>query len=259
MNGYRDESAGTGRVAAITGAGQGIGRAIALKLSSVGYSVVVNDRDPDTAEETAQLLRERVGSEESTVQPRFAVVPTDISQAAGAERLVEAALRAYGRLDVLVNNAAIVRLAQLVDLSEDTWDEVVDTNLKGAYLCCRAALPYMMERGNGVIINISSNSAYLAHPKGCAYAASKAGMVALTRSLAREVGPAGIRVVTVVPGWIATESNMPDEKDRVWLEANTAAGRAGTPEEVADVVAFLVGPDARYITGQAILVDGGLV
>lgn len=188
---------------------------------------------------------------------RVVAVEADVSRPADARRLPRVAQDSFGRLDVLVNNAGIVRLAAVTATPEEVWDEIQAVNLKGTYLCAQAALDVMLAQGSGVIINISSGSSLAPHPRGSAYAASKAGILAFTRSLARKVGRSGVRAVAVVPGWIATESNLPNDEDRAWLAANTSLGRAGRPEEIAGVVAFLAGPDAGFISGQAVIVDGG--
>jgi len=237
--------------ALVTGAARGIGLAIAQRFMAEGARVVMADRDE-------AALHAAVGGL-GVGRDRAVAVTADVSKSADARRLVAIAVESFGRLDVLVNNAGVVRLAALTATPEEIWDEIQATNLKGTYLCSQAALEPMLAHGSGVIINISSGSALTPHPRGTAYAASKAGILAFTRSLAREVGKSGIRVVAVVPGWIATDSNLPNDEDRAWLAVNTSLGRAGRPEEIAGVVAFLAGPDAGFISGQAIIADGGEV
>jgi 3-oxoacyl-[acyl-carrier protein] reductase len=175
------------------------------------------------------------------------------------EQLVVQVRSDFERVDVLVNNAATgFQFIDLVHMAQEHWDCVQATNLRAAALLCRSFLPGMIARGQGVIVNIASCAAFEPEGGHTAYAASKAGLVALTRCLAREVGRHGIRVVCVTPGWIGTETNLPGEQDKQWLVDNVSLGRAGRLEEVAEVVWFLASEAASYITGQSIVVDGGM-
>ncbi|MFW9995565.1 MAG: SDR family NAD(P)-dependent oxidoreductase [Candidatus Odinarchaeota archaeon] len=239
------------RTVIVTGAGRGIGRATALQFALKGARVVVNDIDKNSAE----AVRDEIISKNGTA----AAIQADVSKTVEIQDLVDKALDLFKNIDILVNNAAIVRFSDVIDLDENTWNNVIDTNLKGVFLCSKAVLPVMISKKRGVIINLSSNSAVTAHPSGAAYAASKGGILSFTKSLAREVGKSGVRVVAVVPGWIATETNVPDKAGRQWLAENTSLGRVGLPDEIAKVISFLASDDASYITGQAILVDGGMV
>jgi NAD(P)-dependent dehydrogenase (short-subunit alcohol dehydrogenase family) len=183
----------------------------------------------------------------------------DLSAPAEVERFARELVSGFERLDVLVNNAATgFQFTDLVDTSQEYWDRVQGTNLRAAALLSKALLKGMISRGEGVIINIASCAAFQPEGGHTAYASSKAGLVAFTKCLAREVGRHGVRVVCVIPGWIATESNYPNEADEKWLASNVSLGRAGTPEEVAEVIWVLAGEAASYITGQSIIVDGGM-
>jgi len=240
------------RVALVTGASRGLGRAIALRCAADGMSVVLNYRESaDAAESVAEEIR--------NLGPRAMTVQADVRHREEAERLVAAAESEFGRLDALVNNAGVIRDAMLLMLSDEDWDAVVDTSLKGARNCCRAALEPMIGARAGAIVSVASISGLRGVAGQTSYSAAKAGLIGMTRSLSKEVGKLGIRVNAVAPGLIETE--MADSMPVAMRDAvigSTALGRAGRPEEVAAVVSFLISGESSYITGEVIEIDGGL-
>jgi len=241
-----------GRVAIVTGASRGIGRAIALRLARLGAKVVVNYRSSQVEAEAVVEAIEKAGGEAVAVQ-------ADISIAPDAGRLAKAALDVFGRVDILVNNAGITRDTLLVRMSEADWDHVLDTNLKGAFHCTKAVLRPMMRQRYGRIINISSIAGVRGNAGQTNYSAAKAGLIGFTKSLAKEVGSRNITANAVAPGYIETELTA-DLSDGIREAAQemAALGRIGTPEDVAGAVAFLVSDDAGFITGEVLQVDGGL-
>ena len=233
----------TPRTVVVTGGARGIGRAIARRFRLDGDRVITVDILPDPDDSAGS--RHHV---------------CDLSAPDDVESLVEQIVNRWGRVDVLVNNAAVgFEFVYLMDMPPAHWRKILDTNLTAPALLSRAFAEGMVACRSGVIVNVGSCSAFEPEPGHTAYSASKAGLLALTRSLARELGRSGIRVVAVVPGWIATETNVPDDEGMNWLRDNVSLGRPGLPEEVAEVAHFLAGDGASYVSGQAIIVDGGMV
>ncbi|MCL6647613.1 MAG: beta-ketoacyl-ACP reductase [Chloroflexi bacterium] len=237
-----------GKVALITGGAQGIGRATAERFAREGAIVVIADLNLPRGEEVAATIGEGA----------FAL-ELDVSDAASVQAAVERVLAQEGRVDILVNNAGITRDARTVKMTEDQFDAVVAVNLKGVWLCSRAVAPAMIARGSGVILNASSIVGLAGNFGQANYAATKAGVIAMTKTLARELGPSGIRVNAVAPGFIATDmvATVPAKVVQA-LEERTPLRRLGRPEEVAAVYAFLASDDASFINGAVISVDGGL-
>jgi 3-oxoacyl-[acyl-carrier protein] reductase len=238
-----------GRVALVTGGARGIGRAIAEALAALGAKVAVVDLDLEQAGATAAA----VGGGAKGFQ-------ANVAQAADVEAMVEAVERDLGPIEVLVNNAGITRDNLLARLTEENWDLVLDVNLKGAYLMMKAVGRGMMKRRSGRIVNIASVVGLVGNKGQANYSASKAGLVGLTKSIAKELASRGVRVNAVAPGFIETDMTaaLPPEA-REALAAQIALGRLGTPADVAAAVAFLASDAASYITGQVIVVDGGMV
>ncbi len=236
--------------ALVTGGSRGIGRACCLRLAREGFHVAVNYR-----QEEAQALQ--VVAEIEAAGGKAFALQGDVSMPGEAERLVQAVLAEAGRLDVLVNNAGITRDNLVLRMSDEEFAVVLETNLVGAFRLVRAALRPMLKQRGGRIINISSIAGMVGNPGQANYSAAKAGMLGLTRSVAKEVASRGITVNAVAPGLIETDMSEAI-KGREQLISQIPLGRAGTPEEVASAVAFLASPEAAYITGVTLPVDGGL-
>lgn len=238
-----------GRVALVTGAGRGIGAAVAARLASEGARVVVADRDRDAAEAVVTQL--------SGKGIMALPVTVDVTDTAAVSDMMQQAGRHFGGLDILVNNAGIIRDGWLGKLSDEDFDQVIAVNLKGAFVCCREALDLLKQSAAGRIINISSRS-WLGNPGQANYAASKGGLVSLTRTLALELARYRIQVNAVAPGLIDTpmvQSMSAHAREK--LIAMQPTGRMGKVEDIAAAAAFLAGPDADFISGQVLHVDGG--
>jgi 3-oxoacyl-[acyl-carrier protein] reductase len=239
-----------GKVVIVTGAAAGIGRGIASRFSAEGAHVVVNDVDARGAEALAARLAEGGG--------QAAAVPGDVSVPADVDRLMEAALRRFGVVDVLVNNAALTATMRHVLEADDAWwQRVIAVNLTGVFLCSSRAARLMARRGSGAIINLSSGGASRAHRGNAAYDAAKGGVEALTRAMALDLAPYGVRVNALVPGSI--DNATMSEDTRRARGRDIPLGRVGEPEDLAGPAVFLASDDARYMTGHLLVVDGGLL
>lgn len=242
-----------GRVAVVTGGGRGIGRAIAVRLAEEGANVAVAYRGNDAAAEETATLIGKAGT-------KCELFRGDVASPGDVEALFGGVAEAFGRLDILVNNAGVTRDNLLMRMKEEEFDEVLRTNLKGTYLCTKAALRPMVRARWGRIVNVTSVVGLIGNAGQANYAASKAGIIGLTKSAAREVAQRGITVNAVAPGYVETElTGRLTAAVKEQILAQIPAGRIAEPEEVADVVAFLAGEGAGYVTGQTIAVDGGMV
>ena len=242
----------TKRAAIVTGGSRGIGRAVCLALAEQGVNVVVHYAgSAAAAEETAALCREK-GVEAIAVQ-------ASVADAAQVDALFEKAVEAVGKVDILVNNAGITRDNLIVRISEEDFDAVLDTNLKGAFLCCKKAARIMMRQRWGRIVNISSVVGLRGNPGQTNYSASKAGVIGLTKSLARELSSRHVTVNAVAPGFIATDmTRVLPEAARTAILSQVPLGTFGQPEDVARAVAFFAAEESGYLTGQVLCVDGGM-
>lgn len=249
---WSDSLSLSNRVAVVTGASRGIGKAIALELARRGAKVVINYlKNEQAAAEVLEEIR-KMGGEATTYQ-------ADVSQSDQSQGLIKNSVEQYGKIDILVNNAGITRDTLIMMMSEEDWDIVQAINLKGTFNCSKAAVRYMMRQKYGRIINITSVSGQIGNAGQCNYSASKAGQIGFTKALAREVASRNITVNAIAAGYIETDiwENVPQEMKEAFLQL-IPLGRKGQPEEVAYAVAFLASDQAAYITGQILGVDGGM-
>jgi NAD(P)-dependent dehydrogenase (short-subunit alcohol dehydrogenase family) len=246
-----------GKVAIVTGSGSGIGRATAQLFSKEGAKVTVLDRDKAAGEETVALIRAAGGD--------AAFSMADVSKASDLKKAVETTVERYGKLNVLVNNAAIQVLAKLVDTSEEDWDRVHSVNLKGVFLGCKFAIPAMLQAGGGAIVNMASVLGFVGDPDLAAYCAAKGGVIALTRVAALTYGPQGIRVNCICPGDVETplvqdyfEKDADSKALREMVYSKYALRRIAAPEEIAKAALFLASEESSFVTGSTMVVDGAL-
>jgi len=236
-----------GKVALVTGGSRGIGAAISRELADAGAHVAVNYR-------TGQEAAETIAGEISGL-----AVQADVSSADEVQSLVERVESEFGDLDILVNNAGVTRDTLIARMSDEDWETVIDTNLRGTFNTARAVARKMLRRRSGAIVNLSSVVGVHGNPGQANYAASKAGIIGLTKALARELGSRGVRVNAIAPGYISTElTDVLNEEQRGLILGNTPLARLGEPEDVARAVRFLCSDEAAFITGEVLLVDGGL-
>ena len=241
------------RVAVVTGSAQGIGREIVLKLAKVGADVVVNDIEAAT-EPLANVVQEI-----EALGRKSLAVTADVSSATDVNRLMETAVNEFGKIDILVNNAGVTRDNLLMKMTDEEWDTVLNIDLKSAFLCTRAVIRYMLRQRSGRIISIASVVGMIGNAGQANYASAKAGIIGFTKSIAKEVGSRSITVNAIAPGYIQTKmtEQLSDEQRREMLKHIPLAS-LGTPQDVAEAVAFLASDEARYITGHVLNVDGGM-
>ncbi|MBA7616036.1 3-oxoacyl-[acyl-carrier-protein] reductase [subsurface metagenome] len=243
----------TNKVAIVTGSGRGIGQTIALKLAEVGATIIINDiGEASPIESVAEEIR--------AMNRESLAVLGDVSSSSDVDRLVETAMTTFGRVDILVNNAGITRDHLLIRMSDEDWDKVIAVNLRSVFLCTRAVLRHMTRQRWGRIINISSIVGIAGNAGQANYASAKAGIIGFTKTVAKETASRGITVNAIAPGFIATP--MTEQLEETWIQEikkRIPVGYLGTPQDVAEAVAFLASEEARYITGHVLNVDGGMV
>lgn len=241
-----------GKVALVTGAARGIGQATALKLAAGGADIALCDLQKEWIAETESHVKALGRRAESFTM--------NVAESGDVVRAVAEVEQAFGRIDILVNNAGITKDGLLMRMSEEDWDNVLDINLKGTFLCSKAVARIMMKQRTGTIVNVASIIGLIGNAGQCNYSASKAGVIAFTKSLAKELAPRNIRANAVAPGFISTKmtDNLPEDIQKKMLD-NIPLKRFGTPDDVAKVIAFLAGDDSAYVSGQVITVCGGMV
>jgi len=242
-----------GKTAIVTGSGRGLGKAIALKLAQMGANIVLNDI---AASDAVDATAEEFKAEGYNV----VVTKGDVRNFEDVKAMVKTAVDTFGSVDILVNNAGITKDKPMAMMAEEDWDDVLDINLKGAFFCTKAASKVMIKQRSGKIINIASVAGVMGNPGQANYSASKAGLIGLTKSTAKELSSRGITCNAVAPGLIQSKMTevLPEKVKENYLN-NIPLGRFGTPEDVANVIGFLASDDSNYVTGQVIHIDGGLV
>ncbi|MEI6355856.1 MAG: 3-oxoacyl-[acyl-carrier-protein] reductase [Verrucomicrobiota bacterium] len=240
------------QIAVVTGAGRGIGRAIALKFAAAGADVVCVSRTAENSEKTAAEVR--------ALCRRAWAFAVDVSDPAAIAAAAEKILAGTGRVDVLVNNAGVTKDGLLMRMSEADWDIVLDTNLRGAFLFTKAFTRTFLKQRSGRIINLASVIGLIGNAGQCNYAASKAGLIGFTKSVAKEFGSRGVTCNAIAPGFIATDMTAAlDDKLKEALLKQIPLGALGEPDDIAEAALYLAGPGGRYVTGQVLTVDGGMV
>ncbi|HWR38666.1 MAG TPA: 3-oxoacyl-[acyl-carrier-protein] reductase [Patescibacteria group bacterium] len=242
-----------GKVALVTGASRGIGRAVALSLAKAGAKVVVNYAGNALAAENVRQMIVDNGGEAIAVQ-------ADVADGASVEAMVKQVMDAYGRIDILVNNAGITRDGLLMRMKDEDWDAVMNTNLKGVFYCTKAVSRVMMKQKSGRIVNMTSVVGLMGNPGQANYSAAKAGVIGFTKAMAKELASRGITVNAIAPGYITTDmtAGLP-EQVKTDLADKIPLNRLGTPEDIANATLFLASDAAGYITGQTLQVDGGML
>jgi len=240
------------KVALVTGSGRGIGQAIALKLAEAGAIVVINDISELTANDTVEQIK--------AMNQQSMAVLADVSSSVDVSKMIDTVKNTYGKVDILVNNAGITRDQLLLKMTEEDWDKVINIDLKSVFLCTRAVIRDMMRQRWGRIVNISSVVGIAGNPGQANYASAKAGIIGFTKTMAKEIASRNITVNAIAPGFIDSEMTQKlDDKQKTELKARIPAGYLGSPRDVAEAVAFFASEEARYITGQVLHIDGGML
>lgn len=243
-----------GKIAIVTGGRRGIGEAIALALAEAGADVVVSSQTDDNRLAAVAEAVRKLGR-------RSLAVKADVSQKAEVDNLVKRTMAEFGRIDILVNGAGLWIPGQsILECEEASWDKVINVDLKGVYLCCRAVAAEMVAQKSGNIINIASKAGVMPHPRAGAYCTAKAGVIMLTRQLALELAEYNIRVNAISPGWVKTDMNVhlrATHEEEIQLATRVVLGRLGEGEDIGKLAVFLASDDSSYITGQSIVADGG--
>jgi NAD(P)-dependent dehydrogenase (short-subunit alcohol dehydrogenase family) len=245
------------RTALVTGGGQGIGKAIVQAFAHHEANVVIADKDAEAGQEVVEWLSKKGGNADA-----LHFIECDVADENSVKQLIQASLDRFGRIDYLINNAGLSKFTPLLEMNAAQWDEVLNANLRGAFLCARYAAPYLKAHAKGVIINIASTRAFMSEPDSEAYAASKGGLVALTHALAVSLGPE-VRVNCISPGWIEVrdwkkKSQRQEVRHGEEEKRQHPVGRVGEPEDIGRAVVFLCSGEAGFITGENITIDGGM-